>query len=267
MMLGLASIGCWDNSTRGLDAGTAVDFVEALRISADIIGTTHAVAIYQASEAIFDIFDKAIVLYEGREIFFGPRKSAKAYFEKMGWYCPPRQTTPDFLISVTNPRTRKPSQGFRNRVPRTSQDFERYWHGSAEYKALQMDIESYENEIQHLNASGEFKAARKVAQSRYIRHKSPYTVSGPTQLRICMKRGWQRLRHDKAPILTALMGQIILALIVGSVFYGTPDNTDSFFATSSTLFFAILLSALISITEVNSFDGQRRIVEKHASYA
>ena len=58
-----------------------------------------------------------------------------------------------------------------------------------------------------------------------------------------------------------------MALIVGSVFYGTPDNTDGFFATGSTLFFAILLSALISITEVNSFDGQRRIVEKHASYA
>ena len=46
------------------------------------------VAIYQASQGIYDLFDKAIVLYEGRQIYFGPADEAREYFEGMGWYCP-----------------------------------------------------------------------------------------------------------------------------------------------------------------------------------
>lgn len=68
MTLAGSPLACWDNSTRGLDAATALEFVKALRISADLLGPSHLVAIYQASQAIYDLFDKVIVLYEGREI-------------------------------------------------------------------------------------------------------------------------------------------------------------------------------------------------------
>lgn len=90
-------IAAWDNSTRGLDSQTALEFVRSLRIAADIGGLTSLIAIYQASQAIYDLCDKAIVLYEGKQIYFGPADGARAYFENMGWYCPPRQTTGDFL--------------------------------------------------------------------------------------------------------------------------------------------------------------------------
>lgn len=93
-------IAAWDNSTRGLDSQTALEFVRSLRIAADIGGLTSLIAIYQASQAIYDLCDKAIVLYEGRQIYFGPTDEAKEYFEQMGWYCPPRQTTGDFLTYV-----------------------------------------------------------------------------------------------------------------------------------------------------------------------
>ena len=42
--------------------------------------------------------------------------------------------------------------------------------------------------------------------------------------------------------------------------------TDSIMA-GATLFFAILLNALISITEINALYEQRPIIEKQASYA
>ena len=87
------------------------------------------------------------------------------------------------------------------------------------------------------------------------------------QLRICTTRAYQRLWNDKVSTLTVVIGQIIMALIVGSVFFGTPNNTNSFFARGSTLFFATLLSALIAVTEINNMYQQRPIVEKHASYA
>jgi len=267
MILASSSIGFWDNSTRGLDSATALEFVRALRISADIIGSTHAVAIYQASQAIYDTFDKVIVIYEGREIYFGPTYCAKGYFEEMGWYCPPRQVTSDFLTSVTNHKERRPRHGYETRVPRTPEDFEKYWRASQGYDELHEEIRKHESELSNHAAADDFIEARQAVQSRHVRAESPYTASIPMQIKYCTKRAYQRLWNDKASTLTVVLGQIIMALVVGSVFYGTPNNTDSFFARGSTLFFATLLNALIAITEINNLYQQRPIVEKHASYA
>ena len=130
-------------STRGLDSATALKFVQSLRQGADITGSTHAVAVYQASQAMYDLFDKAVVLYEGRQIYFGPANCAKAFFEKQGWICPQRQTVGDFLTSVTNPLERTARKGMEDRVPRTPEDFERYWRQSSEYEALHHEVEAH----------------------------------------------------------------------------------------------------------------------------
>ncbi|KAH7382111.1 ABC-transporter [Pyrenochaeta sp. MPI-SDFR-AT-0127] len=267
MILAASSIGCWDNSTRGLDSATALEFVHTLRTSADIIGTTHAVAIYQASQAMYEVFDKVIVLYEGREIYFGPTRAARSYFEGMGWHCPPRQTTADFLTSVTNHKERQPRPGYETVVPRTPEEFVSYWNASTDYKALLAEIQQHDREISDHVAADEFRASRQAAQSHNLRVKSPYTVSIPMQIKACTTRAYQRLWNDKASTLTVVLGQVIMALVVGSIFFGTPDNTNSFFARGSTLFFATLLNALIAVTEINSLYQQRLIVEKQASYA
>ena len=267
MLLASASIGCWDNSTKGLDAATALEFVRTLRTSSDILGTTHVVAIYQASQAIYDLFDKVIIFYEGREIYFGRAASAKEYFEDMGWFCPPRQTTGDFLASVTSPQERKARPDYETRVPRTSSDFEIHWLASAARKALLEEIEQHEKAVREGGSASDFIAARNAMQSHHIRSKSPYTVSIPMQLKICIKRAYRRIWNDKASTLTVIIGQVIMALVVGSVFFGITKNTNSFFSTGSTLFFAVLLNALIAVTEINSLYQQRPIVEKQTSYA
>ena len=89
--LGGSPLQCWDNSTRGLDSATAMEFVKTLRLSTDITGSTACVAIYQASQSIYDCFDKVVVLYEGRQV-----RTALGlfYFVKLAlslwqiWRCP-----------------------------------------------------------------------------------------------------------------------------------------------------------------------------------
>ncbi|KAK9371702.1 ABC-2 type transporter-domain-containing protein [Lipomyces chichibuensis] len=259
---------CWDNSTRGLDAATALEFTQALRIASNLGGMTQAVAIYQASQSIYDIFDKAIVLYEGRQIYFGPANSAKEYFTSMGYYCPPRQTTGDFLTSVTNPSERQTREGFECKVPRTPEEFERYWQQSQEFKAMQAEIAQSERENPMGGpALATFREAKHQAQAKHVPLKSPYTISIPMQVRLCTVRAYQRLWNDKASTISTVVGQIGMALIIGSIFYGTPQSTAAFFAKGSALFFAILLNALMSITEINGLYAQRPIVERHVSFA
>ena len=254
MFLAGSTILCWDNSTRGLDAATALEFVQSLRIASNVGSLTHAVAIYQASQAIYDLFDKAVVLYEGREIYFGPTKNARRYFEEMGWYCPPRQTTGDFLTSVTNPAERRQRDDFEKFVPQTAQEFESYWHDSQAYKDLQADIDLFERENPADGpALADFRESHHQAQAQHVRPESPYTISIPMQVKLCTVRAYQRLWNDKATTITTIISNLSMALIVGSIYYGTPLSTSSFFSKGSVLFFAILLNALMSITEINGY--------------
>ncbi|KAL4742934.1 ABC-2 type transporter-domain-containing protein [Aspergillus similis] len=264
-----APIAAWDNSTRGLDSASALEFAKALRIAANVGGSCHAVAIYQASQAIYNIFDKAIVLYEGREIYFGPCDKAKEYFVEMGYYCPPRQTTSDFLTSVTNPQERKAREGMEKQVPRTPEEFEEYWKNSPYYAELQREVADH---LEEFPIGGEveqtFDQAKRYIQAKHVRPKSPYVISIPMQVKLCTIRAYQRIWNDKPSTLTTVIGRIVMSLIIGSIYYGpTPDASDGFQSKGASLFFAVLMNALISITEINSLYDQRPIIEKQASYA
>lgn len=270
MALSGSPLAAWDNSTRGLDSATALKFVQSLRLTADLGGSAHAVAIYQASQAIYDTFDKAIVLYEGRQIFFGHVSKARAFFERQGWYCPPRQTTGDFLTSVTNPSERQARDGMENKVPRTPDEFEAYWQKSEEYAELQKDIKQHEQDFPAEGADGtlqQFRDAKSDQQAKHSRHKSSYMISIPMQIKLNTIRAYQRIWGDIASTATTLIGQAVMALVVGSIFFGTPNATAGFFAKGSTLFFAVLLNALIAISEINALYAQRPIIEKQKSYA
>ncbi|KAF2723016.1 hypothetical protein K431DRAFT_311408 [Polychaeton citri CBS 116435] len=269
MALAGSLIGAWDNSTRGLDSATALTFTQSLRQTASIVGTSHAVAIYQASQAIYDLFDKAVVLYEGRQIYFGPASRAKSYFENMGWYCPPRQTTGDFLTSVTNPGERKPREGFEDKVPRTPDEFANYWRSSTEYQDLQRDIEAYEEEYPHGNQHrlDALRSTKRSQQANHTRPKSPYVISIPMQVKLNTKRAFQRALNDKPSTISPIVGQCFIAIIIGSIFFNTPSATAGFQSFGSVLFFSILLNALSAVTEINNLYVQRPVVEKHKSYA
>jgi ATP-binding cassette subfamily G (WHITE) protein 2 (PDR) len=228
-----------------------------------------AVAIYQASQSVYDCFDKAAVLYEGRQIYFGYADQAKDYFERQGWYCPPRQTTGDFLTAVTNPSERQAKREMQNKVPRTPKDFEVYWRNSQEYKNLLEEINDFEQE-HPLNEHGtleQLRAQKNYIQAAHTRPKSPYLVSVPMQVRLNVKRAYQRIWGDVASTATQAGLNIVIALIVGSIFYGHGDGTSSFSPRGSTLFLAVLFNALTSIGEISGLYAQRPIVEKHKTYA
>lgn len=263
-----APLQSWDNSTRGLDSANAIEFCKTLRLSTELGGSAALVAIYQAPQAAYDIFDKVIVLYEGYEIFFGITTEARGYFEKMGFVCPDRQTDSDFLTSMTSPQERVVREGYENQVPRTPEEFAARWKNSPERAQLLKDIEVYnqENPIGG-EAAQQFQDSRRAQQAKHARTKSPYTLSYVQQIELCLWRGFQRLRGDPSLTFTQLFGNIIMALIIGSVFYNMEQTTDSFFQRGAVLFFAVLMNAFGSALEILTLYAQRNIVEKHSRYA
>jgi ATP-binding cassette subfamily G (WHITE) protein 2 (PDR) len=70
------------------------------------------------------------------------------------------------------------------------------------------------------------------------------------QVKLCIRRGFQRLSGDKSLLLTGIIGNTLMALIIGSVFYNLQDNTANLYSRGALLFFAILLNAFASALEV-----------------
>lgn len=250
--LGQSPLQCWDNSTRGLDSATALEFVRTLRLSTEMLGSAAVVAIYQASQSIYDVFDKVAVLYEGRQIYFGNIHKAKEYFVNMGFDCPARQTTADFLTSITSPAERVVRAGFENRTPFTPDEFAAAWYESEDRAQLMREIEEFDAQFPVGGTQLQvFQDARKTFQAKSQRMKSPYTISVKDQVRLCFKRGFQRTRGDMTIVLSGIFGNTVIALIIGSVFYNLDNSTSALYSKGALLFFGILMAAFASSLEVS----------------
>jgi ATP-binding cassette subfamily G (WHITE) protein 2 (PDR) len=252
--------------TRGLDSANAIEFCNTLRLQSELFGQTCAVSMYQAPQSAYDLFDKALVIYEGRQIYFGPASKAKEYFINLGFDCPARQTTPDFLTSMTFPAECIIRPGYN--PPRTPDEFVTAWKKSPDYNRLQLEIEEYKSQhpIEGPDAVV-YRQLKKEHQAKGQRQKSPYTLSYSRQVRLCVWRGFQRFRADPSQTVGMMVANTIMALIMSSLFYNMGTTTATFYGRSVVLFMAILFNAFASMLEIMTLYAQRPIVEKQSRYA
>lgn len=257
---------CWDNSTRGLDSATAMEFVRSLRNSSDIFGVTSAVALYQASEDIYDCFDRVTVLYDGVQIYYGPVADARKYFIDMGWEPKPRQPTPDFLTSLSSPHERQARPGYELQVPRNAQEFRERWLNSSLYAHLLNEIEAFNKNYTEKSAEA-YALAYRAHQSQSLPKNAAYTVSYKEQLSALVIRGFQAMKGDPTMPLTGLIGNSITGFIVASMFYNLREDTGSFFSRNALIFFTLLYNGMNTLLEIFAIYAVRPIVQKHQQYA
>lgn len=258
---------CWDNATRGLDSATALEFIRALKTQAEVMDVTSLIAIYQCSQDAYDLFDNCILLYEGYQIYSGPANKAKDYFVRMGYECPARQTSADFLTSLTNPAERIVRKGFSKKVPRTPKQFYDYWNASPERKQLVEEVEAHIDHCATNSVAKEFADAHRARQADHTRKKSSFTVSYWMQIRALMHRNWLRMKGAPGIALTGLFGNIIMSLILSSLFFNLKPDTSSFYTRGAAMFFGVLFNCFSSLLEIMALFEARPIIEKHKQYA
>lgn len=156
------------SSTRGLDASTALEFARALRIATDIGRNATIVSIYQAGESIYEVFDKVVLIYEGRMVYHGPARAARQYFIDMGYVPANRQTTADFLVSVTDPFGRTVRPGLERPPPHGAADFEAWYRASDVCRENRADMEAYRRE--HVDRRERGAAFRDSATAEHASH-------------------------------------------------------------------------------------------------
>ncbi|KAK3387976.1 ABC-2 type transporter-domain-containing protein [Podospora didyma] len=260
-----ASVFCWDNSTRGLDASTALEYTKAIRALTDVLGIASIVTLYQAGNGIYNLFDKVLVLESGKQVFYGPRKDARAFTESLGFVCSDGANVSDYLTGLTVPTERRVRPEFLHTFPRNADMLKAAYESSPMFTTMTSEY-SYPITDEAVERTRLFKEGVAGEKHGHLPANSPMTVSFPEQVLACIVRQYQILLGDKATMIIKQGSTLIQALIAGSLFYNAPDNSGGLFSKSGALFFSLLHNSLLSMSEVtDSFNG-RPVLIKHKSF-
>ncbi|THG96948.1 hypothetical protein EW026_g4983 [Hermanssonia centrifuga] len=241
MMATRAHVLCFDNSTRGLDASTALDFIKAMRAMTDILGQTTFATLYQAGEGIYELFDKVLVLDKGRQVYFGPPSEARAYFEQLGYKSLPRQSTADYLTGCTDPNERQFAPGrSEDDVPTTPQELEEAFHNSPQASSM-------------LDSLAKYKLFMETEKRDQIAFREAVIAD--------KKRG------DKFQLVTSFSLSWILAIVIGAAYLNQPLTAAGAFTRGSVIFAALLTCCLDTFGELPAQMLGRPILKKQTSYS
>ena len=254
MMVTSACICAWDNTTRGLDASTALDYAKSLRIMTNIYKTTTFVSLYQASENIYNQFDKVMVVDEGRQVFFGPAKEARAYFEGLGFKEKPRQTTPDYLTGCTDEFEREYASGKSEaNAPHDADSLAKAFGESRFASDLTQEMATYRQEIEsEKQAFEDFEIAHRQGKQRYTPKSSVYAAPFYLQVWALIQRQFLIKWQDKFSLVVSWITAIVIAIVLGTVWLNLPVTSAGAFTRGGVLFIALLFNAFAAFGELAS---------------
>lgn len=261
---------CWDNSTRGLDASTALDYAKSLRIMTDVSNKATITTLYQAGEGIYDQMNKVLVIDQGRCIFQGPANEARQYFIDLGFDAPERQTTADFLTACTDPNERRFKSGFEKSCPKSAEELEAAYLKSEAFQLVLADVEEYEKSLERNDYADakEFEQTVQEGKShKTVSKKSSYTVSFPRQVLACAQRELWLLAGDTTTLYTKAFIIISNGLIVGSLFYGESLDSSGAFSRGGAIFFGVLFLGWLQLSELMKAVTGRGVVQRQKDYA
>ncbi|ROV93387.1 hypothetical protein VMCG_08424 [Cytospora schulzeri] len=90
-----------DEPTSGLDAYNAFNVIECLVTLAKDFKRTVIFTIHQPRSNIVALFDRLILLAQGRPVYSGPFAQCQDYFDHIGYPCPPGFNIADYLVDLT----------------------------------------------------------------------------------------------------------------------------------------------------------------------
>jgi len=172
---------------------------------------------YQASEGIYNLFDRVLVMDKGRQIYLGPPSRARSYFEELGFQLLPRQPTADYLTGCTDPNERQlfPGRTFAD-VPSTPEALERTFLESELAVELLHELEEYKT--LEKDDQGSFRRSVLLDKRSGVSKESPYTLGYAGQVMALARRQFQIRLQDRFQLVTSFSLSVVRTLIEESTF-------------------------------------------------
>ena len=220
-----------DEPTSGLDSVTAFSLTKTLAELSKSGQCTVICTLHQPQSKIFDLFDDIMLLKAGRVVFYGPTKDAIQFYSDAGFPVPPMTNPADHFLDVITP-----SHHDNNKDDDALMGI---------YQPEQLDNESIERK-------------RLEGYSQLDIHRR---ASWLHQFAVLLRRTWINCSRDYGIILTLLLQNIIIAFLIGGVFFQIGNGQESVIRRSPALFFTVINQGMFAaLSVINSFPSERLLV-------
>ncbi|XP_034993767.1 broad substrate specificity ATP-binding cassette transporter ABCG2 [Zootoca vivipara] len=258
-----------DEPTTGLDASTANAVLLLLkRLSRR--GRTIIFSIHQPRYSIFKLFDSLTLLALGKVLYHGPAKEALGYFLSIGYECEPFNNPADFFLDVINGdstavtaskcgqklkadnqehmETSNENGMEEEGVEKTLVDslHEKYI-SSTQYKSMMEQLKKYEN----LHGVSQ-KKPRPMNQVTYAN-------GFFTQLYWVSQRSLKNLIRNPQASVAQVLVTVVLALIVGAIFFGVKLDQSGIQNRVGSLFFVTTNQCFSSVSAIELFIKDKKL--------
>jgi ATP-binding cassette subfamily G (WHITE) protein 2 (SNQ2) len=253
-----AQLFVFDQFTKGLDSAVSLDIVRSMRRSVDRDKRVFIVSMQQPSEDIYWLFDRVLVLDQGKELFFGRVSEAVPYFESIGIGKPLRRSIPEFLCSVSDPKHTLIRPGFEDVAPTDVASFERRYKDSIYHKKVLAGLSNG-------YADRDISRRRPIAQD--ISHLLERRVLQPfhTQLKLCVQRQFRMDLNNRGTLLFRFCRYIFMGLVLGALFFKEQRDKQGSLALVGALFISLMQMGLGSISTLPNIFEQRAVLYKQTS--
>lgn len=215
-----------------------------------------AISLYQGSDEMVPLFDKALIINSGRCIYYGPMGSAKAYFENLGFACPQMMSTTDFLNSMSaDSKARQLREGVEPwNVPQSPEEFAQAFQQSQCGKELALKLDNSSDEVSE------------QTNTKQVSPGPRYPVPIWMQILLCAYRQHRIFITDYNSWIIEATCMILQSIILGTVFRDLPHSTQSLYQVGSVVFYTIMIPGLQSMSEFGNTFAQRPLLLKHKRY-
>merc|ERR1712142_468431 len=180
-----------DEPTSGLDSYMAVSVVDTLRTLARQ-GRTVICTIHQPSSQIFQLFDKILLMAEGRTAYLGDVDAANTFFESCDLPCPANYNPVDHYVQMLAVVPGEEVES-RKRIENVCVEFDKSPQG------------------EELGTLASIVPDRSSASNS---SRSPYKASWGTQFRALMWRSWLSVIKEPLIVRVRILQTIVIALML-----------------------------------------------------
>uniref|UniRef100_A0A8B9P2M1 ABC transporter domain-containing protein n=1 Tax=Apteryx owenii TaxID=8824 RepID=A0A8B9P2M1_APTOW len=240
-----------DEPTTGLDSSTANAVLFLLK-KLSRRGRTIIFSIHQPRYSIFKLFDSLTLLALGRVLYHGPAKQALEYFRSIGYECEPFNNPADFFLDVINGDSTAVVSG-ENGVAEENMDS----------SVVDVLHQKYLNSSLYQSTR---EALRKVELGQGSKQRLPkkgheitYANGFLTQLYWVSKRSLKNLIRNPQASVAQIAVTIILALVVGAIFFGAKLDRSGIQNRVGSLFFVTTNQCFSSVSAIELFIRDKKL--------
>ncbi|KAL5735140.1 hypothetical protein ACOSP7_033001 [Xanthoceras sorbifolium] len=232
MLVGPAKALFMDEISTGLDSSTTFQIVRFMRQMVHIMDVTMIISLLQPAPETYDLFDDIILLAEGQIVYQGPRVNVLEFFESLGFRCPQRKGTADFLQEVTSKK-----------------DQQQYWSKKNEpYRYV--SVPELADHFKSFHVGQKLDDELRVPYDKSKAHpaalvKEKYGISNWELFKACFAREWLLMKRNSFVYIFKTTQITIMSIIAFTVFIRTQMKTGT--VADGGKFYGALFFSLINV--------------------